>query len=310
MQRTHWQVSSTAIRLQNGRVLIGTQQQILRSEHVKAGRVDAVLVTHLHGDHCFGLPGLLASVSLQRGQRADGSALRLVGPVGLRAMLEAVLTLSRTYVAFAVEYTEIPDGTERLDLGDVCGLHVVACAVRHVVPCYGYVLAEPQRPGPLDARRATELGARGAQLGQLKAGREVVVDGGAVVRPEQCVGAPRPGRKLAFAADNCELGAAMAEESRGCDLLVHECTLGDSKGEEAAAKFGHSTARMAGRAARSVGAARLVLTHFSARHGDGGEEDGEDGKRAETVQELVQQARETFGSDNIVAAEDFARITF
>lgn len=233
----------------------GTQRQLTLAG-VSAASVTRICITHLHGDHCLGLPGVLQRMSLDRVQR----------PVDLYFPAEGQEYVDRLRHASAafdtVEVREHPvTGSGPVDTWP--GLELHAAALDHRVPTYGWRLQEP------DGRRMLphaleEYDVRGPDVGRLQ--REGVLDvAGRRVTVEQ-VSEPRPGQVFAFVMDTRPCDGAL-ELARGADLLVTESTYLDSEAD-LAAEYAHLTAAAAGRIAADAGARRLVLTHYSQRHTD------------------------------------------
>lgn len=252
-------VASVAMVL-DSRVLLfdcgeGTQQQLLRAP-VRSGAIDAIFISHLHGDHLFGLPGLLATLGLH-GRTAP---LTVYGPPGLQAYLAAVPYGGR---AFAV--TVVESGAGEVHRG--AGYHVTAAFMDHTAPCLGYALIEDERRGALDAARARELGVPPGRLyGALHRGDDVTLDDGTVVLSSTVVGPSRPGRRVVYCTDTRPCAAA-AELARDADVLIHESTYTDDLAAEASER-GHSTAGEAARIAATANVQRLILTHISPRYRD------------------------------------------
>jgi len=270
----------------------GTQHQLLASDLTPAG-IDALLVTHMHGDHCYGLPGLLASMAINH--RRD--PLLIVGPRGVRAFVEHALRSSHAGVPFELRWQEL-EGEGDLPLPG--GWTVRARRIVHRVPTWGYVLVEPQRPGHLDVERARAAGVpSGPDLGRLKRGEDVTLAGGTVVRAADCVGAPPRRRRFCILGDTSD-ASGIADEARGAEILVHEATFAADL-EDHALRWGHATAAMAARFAAAVRARHCVITHFSSRYtaGDG----------AGTVGDLLAEARAAAPDTRFYAAADFARFT-
>ncbi len=265
----------------------GTQFR-LRAAGLKPPRIDAIFVTHLHGDHVFGLPGLLSTLALQ--QRTD--ALALVGPVGLDAMLAALPGVAPATLPFDLRLTELPDAFDRATVYATDELTVEARPLAHRVPTAGYRLAERPRPGRLDAAAARAQGVTDPRdFGRLKAGEAVTVADGSTVAPGAVVGPERPGVVFAYVTDTrpCDGGRRLAEDA---DLVYHEATFGAAYAARAV-ETGHSTAAEAAAVARDAGARRLLLGHFSARYDD--------------PAPLVAEAQATFPAAE--AAEELRRYT-
>ncbi len=236
----------------------GTQHQILRAPGVRVSQLEHLWVTHLHGDHVFGLPGLLASRSLVKG--AD-TPVTLHGPVGLEEYLRCALGITHTGVRYPWRVEMVAEGPIFADdKGEVTCRRLV-----HGVTSYGYAVQEHPRPGEFDAARARALGIPfGPLYGRLKNGETVTLPDGRSFDGATLVGPPRPGRKVVVCGDT---GAtpAVAELAQGADVLVHEATFLREDADRAA-QVGHSTAAGAATAAREAGVRTLILTHFSPRY--------------------------------------------
>jgi len=236
-----------------------TQLQLIRSP-LKWGKLTAVFIGHLHGDHLYGLPGLLGTLSL--GEREE--TLRVFGPAGLKEYLRIHQETKSLWINYPLEVIEI----EAPGLIFETERYRVFCApLSHLIPCWGYAFRERPRPGAFDEAKARELGIpEGPERMDLVRGRAVRLTDGRWIQPETLVGPPRPGRSFAYCLDTRPCPEAL-ELARGVDLLVHEATFGAEYRNEAH-QWGHSCAEDAARAAREAGAKRLVLTHLSQRYTD------------------------------------------
>ncbi|MDQ0190615.1 ribonuclease Z [Alicyclobacillus cycloheptanicus] len=280
-----------------------TQHQIMRSP-LSLAKLEKVFITHLHGDHIFGLPGVLSSRSFSGLDRP----LDMYGPTGLRAFVEAALAASQTHLTYPLRIHEIPpasgvaegtapDGTGPAEPTVVCADHqftVICLPLHHGIPSYGYRIVEHDAPGTLDVAALTRIGVpAGPIYGQLKRGDAVTLPDGRVLRPDAFVGAPKPGRVIAILGDTrpCDHVVTLAHHA---DVLVHEATFGEREAA-LAPSYGHSTAQDAARAAKSANARALILTHISARYDD---------RDADT---LAAEARAIFPNTRL--ANDFTHIT-
>ncbi|WP_438445766.1 ribonuclease Z [Gorillibacterium sp. sgz5001074] len=260
----------------------GTQQQILQSP-VKLSRTDKIFITHLHGDHLYGMPGLLTSRSYQGGD----SPLTVYGPPGIREFIDTALRLSQARLSYELETVEI---TEEGLLFEEEGFQVSVKRLEHRIECFGFRIAEKVKEGKLDADKLKSLGVpSGPMYGMLKAGKPVTLPDGSVVRSEDVVGPSIPGRIVTILGDTLKSNAAL-ELALDADLLVHEATF-DAYRAEMAAQFHHSTTVEAAETARDAGAIALVLTHISSRYGE------------EDAEMLLAEARAVF--PNAHMAEDF-----
>lgn len=280
--------SATAL-VRKGRVLLfdcgeGTQMRFMKAG-LKITRIDAVFITHFHGDHFFGLPGLISSLSLLN--RTD--PLTVVGPSGILRAISSLPGLDLDWLPFPVDFVELHDAFKKEIVFQTDELFVESRPIDHRTFTAGYRFEERARPGRLDAQRARELGVTNVRhFGELKAGRSVDVDG-KTVSPDMVLGPERPGRSFAYVSDTrpCEEGRVLA---RSADLVYHEATFTE-KHAGRAVETGHSTAREAAEVARESGAKRLLIGHFSARHSD--------------ASGLLEEAREVF--KNTEVAEELKR---
>ena len=262
----------------------GTQRQLLRSA---LGLVDLeeIFVTHFHADHYLGLPGMLKTFAL----RMRDVPLTVYGPPGLRDLFTA---LSRIVgrVTYPLELVEVtPGAVLQRDGYEIC-----VFPVKHGVPAVGYALVEAERPGRFDDAAANALGVPfGPERGVLQRGEPVTLADGRIIRPEELVGEPRPGRTVVYTGDS-RPADAVPVLFRGADLLVHEATFAEDD-RERAAELGHSTAREAAEVARDAEVALLALTHVSPRY---------------LGSELVDEAREVFPATILPRDFDVVEIPF
>jgi ribonuclease Z len=235
----------------------GTQRQLLRSG-LGLVDLDLILLTHLHGDHYLGLPGLFKTYGLRGRERP----LRVAGPRGLRRLLETLRPVIGR-LPYPLEMEEIderePGGVWRGE-----GYRIGAFPTRHTVASVGYALVEDARPGSFDVAAARALGvAPGPDFGVLQRGGEVTTADGRLVRPDEVLGAPRPGRTVVVSGDT-EPCPGTLDAARGAALLVHEATF-LQEDVARARETRHSTAREAAALGRDAGVALLALTHLSSR---------------------------------------------
>jgi len=260
----------------------GTQRQMLFAG-VTASQITHICITHFHGDHCLGLPGVLQRMSLDR------------VPHGVDACYPAQNHEYFQRLRHAALFHEVTNLAERPVTGGgtvlkASSFHLEAQPLSHSAPAIGYRLVEPDGRRMLPDRLAA-LGITGPDIGRLqRAGR--LATGGRLVSLDQ-VSEPRRGQRFAFIMDTrlCDGAFALAD---GADMVVCESTFADTE-TALAREYGHLTARQAGRIAAESGARLLVLTHFSQRyeHGDS--------------QHLADEAAEAFGGQ-IVLASDLDRI--
>ncbi|HUF12109.1 MAG TPA: ribonuclease Z [Longimicrobiales bacterium] len=257
----------------------GTQRQMMR--YGTGFSLDDIFFTHLHADHFLGVIGLLRTMGLQGRQ----NPMRLWSPPRGASILREAVHLGVERVPFDIAIEELaPADRVRRDDYDV-----VAFATRHGTGSLGYALLEHERKGRFNPDRARELGVpEGPLFGQLHRGEAVNVDG-RIVRPEDVVGAPRPGRSVVYTGDTRPVRETV-DIARGADLLIHDATFGEDEAERARTT-GHSTAREAASVAQQAGVRRLCLTHISSRY-------------AESPRDLEREAREVF-RETVVAWDGY-----
>jgi len=235
----------------------GAQLAALRAG-LSLSRLDAVLITHLHGDHFNGLPGLLGTLGLEGRQRP----LVIAGPPGTTALLQHLAnagSLGTGDMEVRVFEQHGNGGEVRIDGSQFL---VESRPLAHRVPTYGFRVALPDRPGMLDVTKTDAAGVpRGPLLADLKAGRAVTLEGGRVVAPDGLVGPRQRGPSMAYALDTIPCPSAV-ELGRGVDVLVHEATYEHAR-SDLAHERGHSTGVEAARIAADAEASSLLLTHFS-----------------------------------------------
>ncbi|XP_071586766.1 zinc phosphodiesterase ELAC protein 1-like [Heliangelus exortis] len=315
----------------------GTQTQLMRS-HLRAGRITKIFITHLHGDHFFGLPGLLCTLSLQSNpDPTKPPKIDVYGPLGLGNFIWRSMELSHSQLLFpycvhelvptrdqcpAEEFKEFsdldrdegsPQGAQRrilyLDpaensylLVEDEQLVVKAFRLFHRIPSFGFVVEEKPRPGKLNVQKLKDLGLQpGPLYGKLKNGTAVVLESGVTISPSDVLEDPVPGRKICILGD-CSgvVGDAARKLCWRADVLIHEATLDDSQ-EEKARERGHSTPRMASGFARLCEVKQLVLTHFSQRYKPAAQR----GEGDLDITQLKRQAEAVLGGPEVVLAEDF-----
>jgi ribonuclease Z len=276
-----------------------TQHQLAKAG-ARASRIERILLTHLHGDHCLGLCGMLAAMAI--GGREDPVAV--VGPTGVAELVSTTVRLTHTELPFRLDVAELAPGSPH-QLGQAGGWRIAAHPLVHRVACFGYCLCEEPRTGRFHPERAAALGvAPGPDYGRLQRGEAVATATGATVRPEQVLSQPRPGRVVVLLGDT-EDASAIVEAGQGCDLLVCETTYDAARGDQARA-WGHSSTHMTGELAARMQARTLVITHFSARYTDPAAAGVAD---ALSIDELVRETAARCPGTRVLAAADLWSIT-
>jgi ribonuclease Z len=260
----------------------GTQRQMMRA---KTGmmRLKNIFLTHLHADHVLGVPGLLETMAFQGREEP----LTIFGPAHTSDLVATFCSLCYFSRDFDVKGVELQPG----HAVSMKGCQVEAIQTYHSVPSLGYCLREDQRLGRFDRQAAVALGIpAGPAFGRLQHGQPVEIDG-RLVRPEQVMGPPRPGRKIVYTGDTRPCRSVELASS-SADLLIHDGALADDMAEWAK-ETKHSTAGEAAMLARRAGARKLVLTHISSRY-------------SEDVSPLLRDARSIF--ERTIIAEDLMKL--
>ncbi|XP_023702179.1 zinc phosphodiesterase ELAC protein 1 isoform X2 [Cryptotermes secundus] len=291
------------IHVQDGSVWIfdcgeGSQVQLQKSP-LRPSRITKVFITHLHGDHLFGLPGLMCTLGNMVPDRSDFT-LEIYGPQGLRKFVRDTLILSRSALTYeyvvhelipvAEQYPEDwntwpadnlatgslhPQEKQGKDINATCDLTwnvfdgqsvcVKAGAVMHSIPSFGFVITEQDEPGKLDADHLRVLGVPpGPLYARIKKGEAVTLPSGKTLDPLDVLGPPKRGRRVTILGDTSD-SFKMVDLAQSSDVVLHEATLENCM-EEKAIDMGHSTPKMAAQYAERIGARVLILCHFSQRY--------------------------------------------
>ncbi|MBB2483213.1 ribonuclease Z [Bacillus sp. APMAM] len=261
-----------------------TQHQILHTA-LKPRRIEKIFITHLHGDHIFGLPGLLGSRSFQSGD----TELTIYGPKGLRQFIVVSLQISDTHLQYPLKIVEIEDGVIFEDDQFI----VEAAKLDHAVESFGYRIIEKDKPGTLNAKKLQEEGVPpGPIYAKLKKGESVELENNKIIHGGDYLGPTIKGRIITILGDTrtCENAVKLASNA---DILVHESTF-SADSEEMAYEYFHSTTSQAAKTAKRADVNVLCLTHISSRYG------------LEDSKQLVEEAKSIF--PNTYIAHDFFEI--
>ena len=258
----------------------GTQRQLIFAK-ISPMKISKIFISHYHGDHILGLPGLLQSMNF----RGRETKLTIYGPKGLNALKNAILNLGYCKIDFPIEFIEI--GTETIEC---CEEYIIRSQhVNHQVPCLAYAVEELKKPRFL-RQKAIELGVPvGPAFGKLHNGEEIEING-KIIKPEQVLGPARKGIKITYSGDTapCE---EMIDFAKDSTILIHESTYMNEDADKAEENF-HSTSSDAARIAKKSNSKQLVLTHFSTRYA--------------TLDDLLKEAKKIF--KNTKLAKDFMKI--
>ncbi|EBB5847051.1 ribonuclease Z [Listeria monocytogenes] len=256
-------VTSIALSMLNERNTIwlfdcgeATQHQIMRSQ-IKLSKLEKIFITHLHGDHIFGLPGLLSSRSFQGGE----SDLTIYGPVGITEYVETSLRLSGTRLTYKIIFNEIEPG---LIFEDKM-FSITVDELDHGLRSLGYRIVEKDKPGALNADKLIDDGVEPGPIFQkIKKGETVTLADGSVINGKDYIDEPQKGKIISIFGDT-KATASELELALNADVLVHEATFEGDK-EKLAGEYMHSTTLQAASLAKKANVKKLILTHISSRY--------------------------------------------
>lgn len=258
-----------------------TQHQILHTT-IKPRKINKIFITHLHGDHIFGLPGFISSRSFQGGE----DPLTVYGPKGIKAFVETALEISKSNLSYPLNIVEIEDGSMITEEN----FTIYVKKLDHGVPSFGYRIVEKDAPGELLVEKLKALGIPpGPLYGEIKNNEFVETKEHGTLYRKDFVGPDKPGKIVTIMGDT-RYHSEFAAFVEASDLLVHEATFRKIH-EDLAYKYHHTTTEQAAKLAKKGNVKQLILTHISSRY------------QAEEQESLLEEAREIF--PDTVLANDF-----
>ena len=257
----------------------GTQRQFQKSK-LSYMQINKIFISHFHGDHFLGLPGLIQTMQLNDREKP----LYIYGPKGLDKLISQLLSLGY----FKPNYEIISNELDEKDILEFEEYKITCLKIKHGVPGLAYCLEENIRPGKFDKPKALKLGIpEGPLFRKLQKGEEITLENGKKISPEVILGPPRKGRKIVISGDTKPV-ESMTEFSKDADALIHEATFA-SEHVDVAGDYGHTTAGQAAEIAKEAGVEKLFLTHISPRYLNG--------------KDLEKEARQVF--KNSIIPKDF-----
>ena len=288
-------VSSLALKLsQSSEVWLfdcgeGTQHQIMKS-NIKSSQIKKIFITHMHGDHVYGLPGLLATLGLS----GNSNGIEIYGPSELRGFINSALNTSYCKLSFPLHFVDVENyASQNKTLFEDNKIKVNCACLKHRIPAYGYRVSEKDKPGIFDVKKAEAMKiAPGPIYSELQQGKKVQLADGRSFDGKEFCGPPRKGKSFVYCTDTVFSEAAVSL-SKNADLLVHESTFSDQDMSMAYEKL-HSTTIMAAKTALLSNAKKLIITHLSPRYTN---------KNSITPSDLLKEAQKVF--PNTQLAKDF-----
>lgn len=267
----------------------GTQHQILHTP-LSLRNLRAICITHVHGDHCYGLPGLLASAAMS----GRIEPLTLIGPQALLDWLAATQVLTTLFLPFEIKVMAV----EAFAGWDDHSLHISATALSHRVPSYAYSFAETARITSLNSNKLRQENIPAGEIwGKLQRGQDVQFEG-RVLLSSDYLSAPYPLKKIVIGGDN-DQPELLRETCIGAQVLVHEATYTQEIAKKVGPQVQHSSAAQVAEFAQAIGLPHLILTHFSPRYQS-------DVTSSPSIAEIEQEAKAHYQGQLFLAA-DFAR---
>ena len=268
----------------------GTQQQLLHVP-VSLFHLELITITHVHGDHCYGLPGLLASASMLKRQKP----LTIIGPLLIREFVETALRCSATELNFEVKFIDVATLTEPIECN---GMTIDATGLSHRVPSYAYSFSEQRQNSTLDTQKVIQAGIpQGKYWKLLQQGKEIVLENGKRFHAKEFVQPPKHSElKIVIAGDN-DQPELLSDCVRGAQVLVHESTYTEAVAQRVGPIPQHSYAKQVAIFAERLRVPNLILTHFSPRYHDSS-------SATHSIMSIEQEAR-SYYSRNLCMANDF-----
>lgn len=236
-------------------------QVALRRNKIKFSSIHHIFISHLHGDHFFGLMGVINTFSLLKRTKP----LTIYGPVGIKEIVLVQLKLTETYTSYPLQFCEL-DSKEPTVILENDKLTVTTIPLKHRIYANGFLFQEKEGDRKLDINACLNLEIDQAYYSKIKQGGDVTLDNGTVVKNSEITFDPAPAKSYAFCSDT-RYSESIIEEVKGVTALYHESTFLESHAH-LCKPTGHSTAAQAAQIASKAGVDNLILGHFSVRYGD------------------------------------------
>lgn len=238
----------------------GTQMQ-LRKHKAKFQSINHIFISHLHGDHFYGLPGLLGSMHLL-GRK---NPLTVYAPKELEEVIQLIHKHSETYLNYPLQFVSLQNKTKQLIFEDD-KVEVYSIPLKHRIPTTGFLFKEKPHPRNIDKYKLEKYNVSFSEMYKLKLGLDAQDNNGNTILNNELTTSPQPPRSYAFCSDT-KYFEEIIENIKDVDLLYHESTFLEDKKDRAKDTY-HSTAKQAAEIAKKSNAKKLLLGHFSARYGN------------------------------------------
>lgn len=252
--------TSQVLSLSNRKFLIdcgeGTQIQMIKYK-IRRSQISHIFISHLHGDHYFGLIGLISSFALLGRQQE----LHIFGPEPLKEIIELQLKHAATHICYDLHIHAVTEPGTLLELDDV---KVTCFKTDHRIECYGFVFEEKKKPRRVNIANANQHGVPLSFMEALRDGKDFIDENGELIKNEELTNPNRPSKKYAFCADT-RYNEDMLTHIKDADMIYHETTYLSVFDDKAFERF-HSTTTQTGQIAKKSGTKRLLIGHFSSKY--------------------------------------------
>ncbi len=287
-------VSGLAIRKANSKAWClvdcgeGTQHQLLETK-LTLKNLQAIFITHIHGDHCYGLPGLLASAAMQ----GRNEPLWLIGPKKIQQYIEAVMTTTDLWLGFDIKFVDVEEQSDPIQIAE---FEVEVVRLSHRVPSFAYSFTDSSDPRKLNLDKLKSDGIPAGPIwGKIQCGETVILDDGRTIQAEDYLLPPDTPRRIIISGDN-DTPELLAQVAENASVLVHEATYIQEHLDKVGAGPQHSSAKLVAEFAEAHRLPNLVLTHFSPRY-------VVEGDPGHSLTDIEQEAKAIY-SGNLFLAND------
>lgn len=236
----------------------GTQSR-LRENHLSFDKITHIFISHLHGDHYLGLPGLISTMQLLGRTRE----LHIYGPEELWGILKVQFKASKTWITFPVHFNSI---SEESILFETDSLICSSIELNHRISCFGFKFQEKEKPRRINGSRVKDVNVPHYFMSELREGKDYINDLGLEFKNEELTLPPRKSNCYAFCSDN-RIKDDFSDKLKGVNVLYHESTFLHQDLDRAQKTY-HTTARESAELAKKCGVEFLILGHYSARYND------------------------------------------